>query len=392
MVSLAAVFCVLSVVLAVGALPVPRESYVVRTGFHRCQTHLSIIARSSERDVVAGQTFSFIRGYVPEVQNVARRSVVWASGSDQGPERNDVYSSAGEGRTRTTSGGLAKKAVVAFLLWLAVAVLLALGVGVALYVARSRVSEASREMLEMLPRVEKAVDAGAGTGALLEDEDGDPPSPDVLPPREEEGTGSADNDDDDLIVLSDTDDDDDATEDLIYFGGDEGKDGEPPVDDGQPRSIDSSDEDAAESPEDDIPLLPPLDLAIVAPPSEETAAVADDGLFLPHAPTNPWGVPASAASESPEAPALLLPVAGSQEETPFATPMSSPVASPRRAALTRLLDAETDASVTGRRRWTPLDLALVMQLRPGFGAGAELAWMVQLLMGVWAWIGVLVLR
>ena len=361
------IFCAVG---RVGCCCASSSARVVRGGSSRVPSlSLTLRARSRQRDVVAGQ--AFIRGYVPEVHNVARS--VLASGSDQGPERDYVYS-AGEGRAM--SGGLAKKAV-AFLLLLAVAVL-ALGVGVALYVARSRVS-ASKEVLEMLPRVEKA----AGAGAFLEDEDGDPPSPDVSPPREEEGTSSAD-DDDDLIVLSDGEDD--ATEDLICFGGDEDNAGEPPVDDGQPHPTDSSDEDPAESPVDDSPLLPPLDLAIVAPPSEETAAVAD-GLFLPHAP-NPWGVPASAASESPEAPALL-PVAGwpMQEETPFATPMSSPVASPRRA-LTRL-DAETD--VTGRR-WTPVDLALVMQLRPGFGAGAELAWMVQLLMGVWAWIGVLVVR
>jgi len=36
------------------------------------------------------------------------------------------------------------------------------------------------------------------------------------------------------------------------------------------------------------------------------------------------------------------------------------------------------------------DLALALQLRPGFGAGADAAWLVRFMMGIFGWFTVLV--
>ncbi|TFK20996.1 hypothetical protein FA15DRAFT_553300, partial [Coprinopsis marcescibilis] len=43
-----------------------------------------------------------------------------------------------------------------------------------------------------------------------------------------------------------------------------------------------------------------------------------------------------------------------------------------------------------RRKTSPLDIALAMQLRPGLGAGADPAWMVRFLMAAFGWFVVVV--
>ncbi|KAJ7216324.1 hypothetical protein GGX14DRAFT_495987 [Mycena pura] len=42
------------------------------------------------------------------------------------------------------------------------------------------------------------------------------------------------------------------------------------------------------------------------------------------------------------------------------------------------------------RRRSPLDAALAMQLRPGFGVGSDGAWLVRFLMSFFGWLAVLI--
>src|SRR5262249_52800087 len=117
----------------------------------------------------------------------------------------------------------------------------------------------------------------------------------------------------------------------------------------------------------------------VLPLSITHELVAPDASMNP----GPWVLPS--ASESPSL--LPLPIddapGSSAEETPFTTPISSPSQ--------ELVRLDNESGVP-ERRWTAMDLVLMMQYRPGLGVGAEFAWMVRLLTGVFGWISMLLIR
>ncbi|EAU80447.2 hypothetical protein CC1G_12112 [Coprinopsis cinerea okayama7 len=69
---------------------------------------------------------------------------------------------------------------------------------------------------------------------------------------------------------------------------------------------------------------------------------------------------------------------------------SSQTISPARPRATSVSFASTISTLTRRRRPSPLDVALAMQMRPGLGAGADPAFMVRFLMAAFGWLVVVV--
>ncbi|KAJ7065032.1 hypothetical protein C8F01DRAFT_1129192 [Mycena amicta] len=78
--------------------------------------------------------------------------------------------------------------------------------------------------------------------------------------------------------------------------------------------------------------------------------------------------------------------ASSEKETDV-VPGDFPVDSVPKASQNR---AVTSLAAAFARTRSPLDAALAMQLRPGFGVGADGAWLVRFLMSFFGWLGVLV--
>ncbi|KAJ6597686.1 hypothetical protein DFH09DRAFT_904060, partial [Mycena vulgaris] len=92
-----------------------------------------------------------------------------------------------------------------------------------------------------------------------------------------------------------------------------------------------------------------------------------------------------------DAPALGLPSSTRRASSPLDAKSSLPQnTSAVDAKATSSAVALSDEKPQIRKRRSPLDVALAMQLRPGLGAGADGAWLVRFLMSFFGWFAVLV--